>query len=138
MYSSLAYAGLEEDQFDRALTTLRVVYRPIPGGFVAEVQSDFPGLACSAALAAAAERLGELKRLGRAIRLAIAKDMPLLLERERVLLSVRPYELMDPEICSERDALYPYRKSIVLRVEEEETPRAALTRVLAAGWLLAC
>lgn len=137
MYS-LAYAGLEEDQFESALRQLRVVYRPIQGGFVAEVQSDHPGLRTSSALAAAAERLGELKRLGRAIRLAIAKDMPLLLERERVLLSVRPYELMDPEICSEKDALYPHRRRIVLLVEEEETPRTALTRVLAAGWLLAC
>ncbi|MBX3274450.1 MAG: EAL domain-containing protein [Sandaracinaceae bacterium] len=120
-------AAEEREAFERAIDGVYVVYQPIVSlrdrnvfGYEALVRSTEPTLPHPGALFAAAERLGELDTLGRAIRAcAIA---PFADRADRLLLNLHPRDLLDDELFDTTSPL----ADIAHRVTLEITERASL------------
>ncbi len=124
-------AGLEI-AFERALARMWLAFQPIvrlPGrtvrGYEALLRSDEPMLAHPMALLDAAERLGRLPALGRAVRDAAARVMPELPEGADMFINVHPSDLADEELFSPRSALAGLASRVVLEITE----RASLARM---------
>jgi EAL domain-containing protein (putative c-di-GMP-specific phosphodiesterase class I) len=124
-------AGLEVS-FQRALASMWMAYQPIVRwpertifGYEALLRSDDPALPSPMAMLDAAERLGQLPALGRAVRDAAAGSMAGLPAGVRMFVNLHPSDLEDEHLASPRSALSPFASRIVLEVTE----RASLERV---------
>jgi PAS domain S-box-containing protein len=132
-------AGLEV-HFDRALDRLWLAFQPIVSwtqetvfGYEALVRSDEPTLARPADLFAAAERLGRLHDLGRAIRHRVAKSAPDAPAYCKLFVNVHSSDLDDADLFSPWAPLTTIASSIVLEITE----RSSLERVEGLGSRLA-
>jgi EAL domain-containing protein (putative c-di-GMP-specific phosphodiesterase class I) len=93
--------------------------------YEALLRSDDPTLPDPTAMLDAAERLGQLPRLGRAVRDAVALTMPELPEGVRMFVNVHPTDLEDDHLSSAHSALSRFASRIMLEITE----RASLERV---------
>ncbi|HEY5961910.1 MAG TPA: EAL domain-containing protein [Polyangiaceae bacterium] len=124
-------AGLEAN-FERALGGLWMAFQPILGvpnrsvlGYEALLRSDEPSLPGPGEVLDAAEKLGALTRLGRAVRRKAAKpiwelDSPCLL-----FVNLHPRDLLDPDLHDKSTTLAAIADRVVLEITE----RAAITDV---------
>jgi EAL domain-containing protein (putative c-di-GMP-specific phosphodiesterase class I) len=121
-------AGLEAS-FARALDTLHMAYQPLVdwpnqrvAAFEALVRTREPTLPSPLALLSAAERLGRVYDVGRAIRQSIARTL-----RERsvtvdIFVNLHPSDVFDDTLIAPDAPLAPFAHRVVLEITE----RAAL------------
>jgi EAL domain-containing protein (putative c-di-GMP-specific phosphodiesterase class I) len=121
-------AGLEAS-FGRALSSLWMAYQPIVRsadgslfGYEALVRTAEPTLPHPGALFDAAERLGRVHELGRAIRASVASLVQHLRPKTSVFVNLHPQDLMDEALISGNNPLSTVASSVVLEITE----RAAL------------
>jgi EAL domain-containing protein (putative c-di-GMP-specific phosphodiesterase class I) len=124
-------AGLDA-HFDRALDKLWIAFQPIVAwseqsvyGYEALVRSSDPMLSAPEQLFEAAERLGRVQQLGRAIRrevAACAASAPL---DATIFVNLHPVELGDEELYSRTAPLSSEARRIVFELNE----RASLHRI---------
>jgi EAL domain-containing protein (putative c-di-GMP-specific phosphodiesterase class I) len=124
-------AGLEA-VFRRALDSLWLDYQPVVWtrdrqrfGQEALLRTSEPALPHPVAFLDAAERLGRLYELGRAIRERAAADLVRVPGRT-VLVNLHPLDLSDPELYSETSALRAHASEVILEITE----RASLDGVV--------
>jgi EAL domain-containing protein (putative c-di-GMP-specific phosphodiesterase class I) len=117
-------AGLDAS-FARALASLWMAYQPIvssPNGSLygheALVRTAEPTLPNPGALFDAAERLGRVHELGRAIRASVARSFPLLVPKGQVFVNLHPLDLTDERLFSREDPLSTAATSVVLEITE--------------------
>ena len=134
-YSATDRAGLDV-RFDRALDGLWIAFQPIVSwtgrtvfGYEALVRSDEPTLKSPADLFAAAEHLGRLHHLGRAIRGRVAHAATVAPLPYRLFVNVHADDLNDGDLFSSWAPLTAIASSVVLEITE----RASLERVSGLG-----
>ncbi|MDP2339313.1 MAG: EAL domain-containing response regulator [Deltaproteobacteria bacterium] len=119
-----------EEHFGRAMSSMWMAFQPIvslatgrPAAFEALLRTDEPSLKNPAAFLAAAERLGRVHELGRAVRAAVAlaaNDVDD--DAVDLFVNLHPADLLDPELCDPTAPL----SLIAPRVVLELTERASL------------
>jgi EAL domain-containing protein (putative c-di-GMP-specific phosphodiesterase class I) len=123
----------EQEQLDarlsRALASIWMAYQPIVHaessalyGYEALMRSSEPELSIPVAILEAAERLGRLADVGRAVRRAVAVAMPEAPQNALVFVNLHARDLMDDELYALDSPLSAFAPRIVL----ELTERAAL------------
>jgi EAL domain-containing protein (putative c-di-GMP-specific phosphodiesterase class I) len=117
--------------FARALSQSFVAFQPIVSyadrrvfGFEALVRSRAGLLSGASELVGAAESLGSLFPLGRAVRGAVARAMPGAPDGAALFVNLHPHELLDPDLASPDAPLSRVAHRVVL----ELTERAAVAR----------
>jgi EAL domain-containing protein (putative c-di-GMP-specific phosphodiesterase class I) len=117
--------------FARALSQSFVAFQPIVSyadrrvfGFEALVRSRAGLLSSAAELVGAAESLGSLFSLGRAVRGAVAREMPRAPEGSVLFVNLHPHDLLDPDLASPDAPLSRVAHRVVLEITE----RAAAAR----------
>ncbi len=123
--------GLETN-FERALSGLWIALQPIVRasdrtvfGYEALLRSHDASLSGPGPLLHAAERLGELNRLGRAVRERAATSLR---ESQRpctLFVNLHPQDLLDPDLHNDESALSGFADRVVLEITE----RSAITDV---------
>lgn len=123
--------GLEMN-FERALNRMWIAFQPIVRasdqtifGYEALLRSEEPSMPGPSPIIHAAERLGALNRLGRAVRKRAADSMSKANRSYALFVNLHPRDLLDPDLHDARSAL----NSIAGRVVLEITERAAITDV---------
>jgi len=143
-------AGLEA-HFDRALQSLWMAFQPIVRasdnslyGHEALVRSHDSILPMPGALLDAAERLGRLQELGRAIRACVGRHIDGLARQGYVFVNLHPQDLADEALYEEDgDALWRHATSIVFEIteraslEEVAEVRSRIARLKGAGFRIA-
>jgi len=121
-----------EANFEGALATLWLAYQPIVRtldrtvfGYEALMRSDQSALPHPGAILDAAERLGRLQDLGRAIRAAACVPVALASPTAVFFVNLHAHDLMDDTLLSARSPL----SAIAGRVVLEITERASLDKV---------
>ena len=124
-------AGLEA-AFERAIGSITMAYQPIIRwskrkvfAHEALVRSNDPSLMRPDDLIDAAERLGRLLDLGRAIRSSVAKTLDAHPTGPQVFVNLHTLDLEDPELYDMRGPLARHAERVTLEITE----RAALDRV---------
>lgn len=124
-------AGLEAS-FERALQGIQMAYQPIVRwskkkvfAYEALVRSSEPALARPDDLIDAAERLGRLNEMGRAIRADVAATIAKHPDAPQFFVNLHTLDLEDPELYDLRQPLSRVAQRVVLEITE----RAALDRV---------
>jgi EAL domain-containing protein (putative c-di-GMP-specific phosphodiesterase class I) len=119
------------EKFDRALESISMAYQPIVrwsqrGAFAHEalVRNEEPTLKAPDALFAAAEKLGRLFDVGRAVRKSVASTIERT-DASCVFVNLHPLDLADPELSNPRAPLSRVADRVVLEVTE----RASLAKV---------
>ncbi|MDF3071127.1 MAG: hypothetical protein K0R38_6728 [Polyangiaceae bacterium] len=136
--------------FSLALGALFVVAQPVVsisehGVFAYEIlaRTREPSIPHAGAFFAAAEELGRVRELDRAIRKKIVEVMPALPDASNLLINLHPESLDDPELLSEESELLPYAARIIYEITERsdlhslESARAQVTRLRALGYRVA-
>jgi EAL domain-containing protein (putative c-di-GMP-specific phosphodiesterase class I)/CheY-like chemotaxis protein len=125
-----------EARFENALRTLWMAYQPIVRypekqvfGYEALVRCNEASIAHPGVLFDAADRLGKLHQLGRAIRDRVADDLVDAPPDALLFVNVHAGELRDPELASPGAKL----SQVASRVVFEITERSALDRVPGAS-----
>jgi EAL domain-containing protein (putative c-di-GMP-specific phosphodiesterase class I) len=126
-------AGIDlQTSFEQVLQSLWIAYQPIVRagdgsifGYEALLRSDVPQLPGPGHVLEAAERLGELVRLGRTIRTRAAEPVRNTPEPWALFVNLHPQDLDDPDLVSRASAL----AGIADRVVFEITERASLGNV---------
>ncbi len=123
--------GLEAT-FERALNRMWMAFQPIVRasdrtvfGYEALLRSDEPAMSTPGSILQAAERLGELNRLGRAIRQRVTDSMSAANRSYALFVNLHPQDLLDSDLHDEHAAL----TSIAGRVIFEITERASITNI---------
>ena len=132
-------AGLEE-AFARGLASMWMAFQPIvslrlgrPAAYEALLRTDEPTLKNPVAFVGAAERLGRVHELGRAVRAAVAKAANDVDDAFDLFVNLHPADLLDPELG---DAQAPLSR-IARRVVLELTERASLDEIDDVAGILA-
>jgi EAL domain-containing protein (putative c-di-GMP-specific phosphodiesterase class I) len=136
--------------FERALSSLWMAFQPIVRasdqtvfGYEALLRSDEPSLPGPGHVLDAAERLGELERLGRTIRQRAAE--PVRDERgiPNLFVNLHPKDLGDPELLDHSSLLGSIADRVVLEVTERaslddiDNVRKTVTRLRERGFRIA-
>jgi EAL domain-containing protein (putative c-di-GMP-specific phosphodiesterase class I) len=123
-------AGLEVC-FTRALSALWAAYQPIVRyserrvvAFEALMRSDEPKLPHPEAMLSAADRLGKLDTLGRAVRKAVGDDMATA-DIPQVFVNLHPLDLLDEDLFAPNSPLCLIAPKVVLEITE----RASLDEI---------
>jgi EAL domain-containing protein (putative c-di-GMP-specific phosphodiesterase class I)/CheY-like chemotaxis protein len=118
-------------RFDRALATLWMAYQPIVRwsdrsvfAHEALMRNEEPTLRAPDELLAAAEKLGRLYDVGRAVRRSVAVTIEKTLPG-CVFVNLHPRDLEDEDLLNIKGALTPFASSVVLEITE----RASLSGV---------
>ncbi len=114
-----------DDSFNRAMDSLWVAMQPLVDadtgrvyGYEALLRSDEPSLPHPGAVIEAAERLGRLVDLGRAIRLRGAEIMAGRPEQGQLFINIHPHDLLDDELLDPRSPLSRMAERVVLEITE--------------------
>ena len=125
-----------ESRFENAVKTLWMAYQPIVRypeqhvfGYEALVRCTEASIAHPGVLFDAADRLGKLHQLGRAIRDRVADELCDAPEGALLFVNVHAGELRDPELASPHAKLSQVASRVVLEITE----RSALDRVPGAA-----
>jgi EAL domain-containing protein (putative c-di-GMP-specific phosphodiesterase class I)/signal transduction histidine kinase len=142
-------AGLELG-FGRALGSLWIAFQPIVRasdrsifGYEALLRSDEPSLPGPGHVLDAAERLGQLSRLGRAVRAKAAQSFRGLKDGPLLFLNLHPRDLEEAELLDGSSALTSLAHRVVLEVTERssvgdiENIREKARRLRAQGFRIA-
>ncbi len=123
--------GLETN-FERALSGLWIAFQPIVRasdrtifGYEALLRSNAATMSGPGPILHAAERLGMLNRLGRAVRDKAAHSIAAAHRSYALFVNLHPQDLLDPDLHNENAAL----SSVANRVVLEITERSAITDV---------
>jgi EAL domain-containing protein (putative c-di-GMP-specific phosphodiesterase class I) len=119
-------AGSLADRFDSALKQLFMMYQPIvtPAasfGFEALVRTAESTFRGPDQLFSAAERLGRVQELGRAIRAHISADIARAPVDSAIFVNLHANDLTDGELYSPRSALSAHASRVVLEVTERKS-----------------
>lgn len=119
-------AGSLAERFDCALKQLFMMYQPIvtPAGcygFEALVRTGEPAFRGPDQLFSAAERLGRVQELGRAIRALVSADIRLAPAGSVVFVNLHANDLTDGELYARSAALSAHASRIVLEVTERKS-----------------
>jgi EAL domain-containing protein (putative c-di-GMP-specific phosphodiesterase class I)/ActR/RegA family two-component response regulator len=124
-------AGLDA-RFDSALERLWIAFQPIVRwsdraifGYEALVRSDEPTLNTPGLLFDAAERLGRVREVGRAVRRAVAESTPLAPADTMMFVNLHAADLGDDSLYTPSSPLSAYAGKVVLEITE----RTSLSRV---------
>jgi EAL domain-containing protein (putative c-di-GMP-specific phosphodiesterase class I)/CheY-like chemotaxis protein len=136
--------------FSLALDALFVVAQPVVsvserGVFAYEIlaRTREPSVPHAGAFFGAAEELGRVRDLDRAIRRKIAEIVPSLPEGSNLLINLHPESLADPDLLAEDSPLRPYATRIIYEITERsdlhslENARAQVTQLRALGYRVA-
>lgn len=151
---STTLEGLSEGDvaraFERALEPLWMAFQPIVRwpcrtlyGYQALARSDEPSLALPTALLAAAQRLGRVQDLSRAVHRSVAKTARGLPPGRRVFVSTSADDLMDTELYSRTSPLGGVASRITLDVLDRQLAdgpselRKRVARLRAMGYRIA-
>ena len=115
-----------EASFEQALETLRVAYQPIVRsrdgsiyGFEALLRCDVPGLSNPLAVLAAAEVLGRVVDVGKAVRKRVRQDLDALADRSVCLfVNLHPHEFRAKYLLAGDEPLVDCASRIVFEVTE--------------------
>ena len=142
-------AGLEA-AFTEVLSSLYMSFQPIAQlstravfAYEALLRSSNATLPSPPSVLEAAERLGRMHELGRAVRRRVAEAIPRVSENVLLFVNVHPLELGDDELLSESSPLARYARRVVLEVTErahlDGVPELAgrIGRLRALGFRLA-
>jgi EAL domain-containing protein (putative c-di-GMP-specific phosphodiesterase class I) len=142
-------AGLEA-AFTEVLSSLYMSFQPIAQlsprtvfAYEALLRSSNATLPNPLSVLEAAERLGRMHELGRAVRRRVAEAIPRVSENVLLFVNVHPLELGDDELLSESSPLTSYARRVVLEVTErvhlDRVPELArrIGRLRALGFRLA-
>ena len=123
--------GLEMN-FEQAMRGMWIAFQPIVRasdrtifGYEALLRSDAPSMSGPGPILHAAERLGELERLGRSVREKAANSISGAHRSYALFVNLHPQDLLDPDLHDETAAL----SSVAGRVVLEITERSAITDV---------
>jgi EAL domain-containing protein (putative c-di-GMP-specific phosphodiesterase class I) len=124
--------GALEGRFEKALAGLWVAFQPIVSlaetsiyAYEALVRTDEPTLAMPTALLDAAERLGRVHDVGRAVRRRVAEALPQVPEGVLAFVNLHPEDLLDGDLYDPSALLSRSGGRVVLEVTE----RASLDSV---------
>jgi EAL domain-containing protein (putative c-di-GMP-specific phosphodiesterase class I)/ActR/RegA family two-component response regulator len=117
-----------EARFDNAIATLHPVFQPIVDVTTRAVlayeallrtgEPEFPG---PPAVLDAAERLGRVHELGRALRRAVAGQLADLAADVEVFVNLHPSDLLDPDLYDPAAPLSAHARRIVLEITERSS-----------------
>jgi EAL domain-containing protein (putative c-di-GMP-specific phosphodiesterase class I) len=114
--------------FERALDGLAMAFQPIvstttrsAAGYEALLRSTEPTLRSPIAVIEAAEALGELPRLGRAVRQRVARAMEHAPPDATIFVNLHPADLEDPELFEPDAPLARHAPRVVLELTERAT-----------------
>lgn len=134
--------GALEARLTRGLDTLWMAMQPIVDfnkkkvvAYETLVRTEEPTLPHPGALFLAAERLGRIYDVGRAIRRAVGKILAEKPPETDIFLNLHPRDLMDETLYSPDSPLAPHAKKIVLEITEREALDEASGVSLCAGRL---
>jgi EAL domain-containing protein (putative c-di-GMP-specific phosphodiesterase class I)/ActR/RegA family two-component response regulator len=120
-------AGLEA-RFAMAMKLFYIAFQPIVSlrqrgvyGFEALLRSYEPTLPSPADILAAAERLGHIHLLGRAIRARVAADAVRAPEDAKIFVNLHPLDLNDEELYAPESALSLIAERVVLEITERSS-----------------
>lgn len=136
--------------FRRAVEALFVVAQPVVSMsdrrvFAYEIlaRTREPAVPHAGAFFAAAEELGQVRELDRAIRRKIAEIVPTLPSGSNLLINLHPESLDDPELLAEGSPLHPYARRIIYEITERsdlrslESAREQVSRLRTLGYRIA-
>jgi EAL domain-containing protein (putative c-di-GMP-specific phosphodiesterase class I) len=139
-----------EDLFARALSSMWMAFQPIvslrtgrPQAFEALLRTDEPALKNPQAFVAAAETLGRVHELGRAVRAAVARAAAAADDDDDLFVNLHPADLLDPELTDPASPLSTIASRVVLELTEraslDDIPdvEARLSRLRALGFRIA-
>ncbi len=116
--------GLEVT-FERALESMWIAYQPIVKtetgevfGYEALLRSNEPALPNPPAVLRAAEQLGRLSDLGRAVRARAAAPMASLPPEPLLFINLHPRDLEDPALTAKAESLSAVASRVVLEITE--------------------
>jgi EAL domain-containing protein (putative c-di-GMP-specific phosphodiesterase class I) len=124
--------------FDNALRTLWLAFQPVIAdggrvtGFEALMRSREPGLPTPEAILTAAERLGRLTELGRAVRGAAARAFAAAPAGTLLFLNVHAHDLSDEALLDGDDPVAGMAHRVVLELNERSSLDAIAARDLPA------
>jgi len=114
-----------EFAFESSLSSLWLAYQPIVRvsereafAYEALLRSDNDALNSPEAILHAAERLGVLNKLGRAVRGRAADSLNSLPKNAALFVNLHPQDLMDIQLLDRRLGLSPFASRIVLEITE--------------------
>jgi EAL domain-containing protein (putative c-di-GMP-specific phosphodiesterase class I) len=114
-----------ENRFTKALSHMWMVYQPIVSvergtvyAYEALVRSDEPTLPNPTALIDAAERLGRLPDLGRAVRRSVSEILPSIPADVLAFVNLHPDDLLDDDLYDSTAWLSRFAPRVVLEVTE--------------------
>jgi EAL domain-containing protein (putative c-di-GMP-specific phosphodiesterase class I) len=114
-----------ERAFESSLSALWLAYQPIVSfaakeafAYEALLRSDNDALNSPEAMLHAAERLGVLNKLGRAVRGRAADSFDSLPENAVLFVNLHPQDLMDIRLLDDHSELAPFASRIVLEITE--------------------
>lgn len=117
-------AGLDA-HFDQAMSGLWMAFQPIVDwpkrtiyGYEGLVRSEGPELKNPGLLFEAAERLGRVKDLGRAVRRAVAAAIPGAPKEANIFVNLHSLDLGDDDLYASSSPLSHYAKRVVLEITE--------------------
>ena len=117
-------AGLEAS-VERALASLWMAYQPIVDfrrrhvvAYEALLRTSEPTLPNPDALLSAAERLGRLNDIGRAVRASVAATLADHPEIESMFINLHPRDILDETLYAADAPLAPYAERVVLEITE--------------------
>jgi EAL domain-containing protein (putative c-di-GMP-specific phosphodiesterase class I)/CheY-like chemotaxis protein len=142
-------AGLDA-RFDRALEQLWIAFQPIVRwsdraifGYEALVRSDEPTLNSPGLLFDAAERLGRVREVGRAVRNAVAEAAAMAPSEAMMFVNLHAADLNDDTLYGPAAPLTPYANKVVLEITERtslsriQDVRSCMTRLRNLGFRIA-
>lgn len=125
---SMVPSGIEPglaDNFSRALEQMWMAFQPIvssetrePVGYEALLRSREPTLPHPGAIIEAAEKLGALPTLGRAVRASIAHSLAAHPWTGMIFVNLHAVDLLDESLYDDRNPLMPFAHRIVLEITE--------------------
>ena len=142
-------AGLEAC-FERALSSLWMAFQPIVRasnktifGYEALLRCNEPTLPGPASVLDAAERLGQLGRLGRILREQAASPMLTFDDPSLLFVNLHPLDIFDPDVGASDSALAKVANRVVLEITERaslesmDNVRAKVSRLRELGFRIA-
>ena len=114
-----------EQQFQQALSSLWMAFQPIvsvrtgrTAAFEALLRTDEPALRNPEHFVTAAEKLGRIHQLGRAVRAAVARAIDDAPADADIFVNLHPSDLLDPELVDPAAPLARFAHRVVLELTE--------------------
>ncbi len=147
---SVGDRGALKVRFERALETVALAWQPVVDAearrviaYEALLRSQEPSLPNPGAVLEAAERLGRVLDLGRALRRRVASEAHMLPEDAMIFVNLHPRDLADPDLLDGASPLGGLASRVVLEITERATldsvdeVKACVSRLRGLGFRVA-